>query len=249
MKDLNFLIILAYYQRPQIVLNALESIKNLTYKNWNLDFIDDSGDTNFQSTLFEYGLDNSKVNYIPIGDSNEQKNLQGGSRHGQFINQSIQNSNSDIVIILCDDDALINGSFEYLNEYYQLNPEVNWAYSKVLFYDPSKEHYSKATKECSYSHPGSSYEILNTWNKPLNPYCKVDSSQVSFRTKVFKESHIKFPSPQTRNLDASVFKRVFNHYGYCYPTFTYGQYKAAFDDCMGNRFKSNVNNEYQINNS
>lgn len=244
--DLNFLIILAYYRRPKMVLNALESIKNLTYQNWNLEFIDDSGDDDFKSTLLNYGLDNSKVNYTAIFDSEEQKELQGGSRHGEFMNKAIHNSNSDVVIILCDDDAIINGSFEYLNEYYQLNPKVYWAYSKVLFFDPSKEHYSEATKECRYTHPGSSYEILNSWETPIYPYCKVDGAQVSFRTKVFKEGNISYPSPQTRNLDAAIFEKIYNQYGYCYPTFTYGQYKAAFDDCMGNRFKNNVNDEYKI---
>ena len=36
-----FIIILAYYNRPKLVLHALESIKNLDYDNYEVHFIDD----------------------------------------------------------------------------------------------------------------------------------------------------------------------------------------------------------------
>ena len=235
MNKLKFSIILVYYKRPTIVLNALESIKNLSYDNWQLDFIDDSGDEEFKETLLNYGLDNSKVNYIPINDFESDKISQGGSRHGAFMNNSIHNSDSDIIIILCDDDALVNGSFEYLNEYYQLNPEVNWAYSKVLFFDPTKIHYLQSSFTTDYISKGFDFNILNQHKDPIYPYCKVDSSQVSFRTKIFKEGNIFYPSPQTKNLDASIFLEIYNKYGYCYPTFTYGQYKGVFEGQLGSR--------------
>jgi glycosyltransferase involved in cell wall biosynthesis len=247
MDKLKFLIILIYYKRPTIVLNALESIKNLSYNNWQLDFIDDSGNEEFKETLLNYGLDNSKVNYISINDSESNKISQGGSRHGAFMNNSIHNSDSDIIIVLCDDDALVNGYFEYLNEYYQLNPEVNWAYSKVLFFDPTKEHYTNSTSYPRYNHAGSTYHNLNKYENPINPHCKVDSSQVSFRTKVLKEGKIYYPSPQTRNLDAHIFEEICSKFGYCYPTFTYGQYKGAFKDQLGNRWVD-IQNEFKINN-
>ncbi len=235
--NLKFLIVLVYYKRPKMVLNALESIKNLSYGNWQLDFIDDSGDEEFRETLFNFGLDNNKINYIPINDSNDTKIQQGGSRHGEFMNSSIKNSDSDIIVILCDDDAIVNGYFEYLNEYYQLNPEVNWAYSKVYFYDPTKESYinGKTEDQLTYYHPGSTY-TLNRYSDPLIPMGKIDGSQITFRSKVFKEGNLWYPSPQTRGLDAAIFEQIIQKYGYCYPTFTYGQYKGAFADQLGNRW-------------
>jgi len=236
--DLNFLIILAYYKRPKMVLNALESIKNLTYQNWSLEFIDDSGDNNFESTLLNYGLDNSKVNYVAINDSEEQKLIQGGSRHGEFMNKAIHSSDSDVVVILCDDDALTSNYLKFLDSYYQLNPKVNWAYSKVRFFNPSSQHYLESTKTTSFTHQGTIYNNLNEWDGPINPYCKVDGSQVSFRTKVFKEGEIYYPSPQTRNLDAYIFDQIYSKYGKCYPTYFYGQHKGAFSDQLGNRFNT-----------
>lgn len=246
--NLKFLIVLVYYKRPNIVLNALESIKQLSYDNWQLDFIDDSGDDTFRNTLMNFGLDNKKINYFPVFDSEEQKKQQGGSRHGEFMNSSIKNSDSDIVVILCDDDAIVNGYLEYLNEYYQLNPEVNWAYSNVYFYDPTKESYlhGKLADQLTYKHPGSTY-TLNQYTEPISPMGKVDGSQITFRSTVFKSGDIWYPSPQTRQLDAAIFEQIVQRYGYCYPTFTYGQYKGAFADQLGNRW-TDTNNEFNITN-
>ena len=43
-KGLKFLILLFYYNRPKMVLNALTSINKLSYKNIEIAFIDDGSD-------------------------------------------------------------------------------------------------------------------------------------------------------------------------------------------------------------
>ena len=43
-KELKFLILLFYYNRPKMVLNALNSINKLSYKNFEIAFIDDGSD-------------------------------------------------------------------------------------------------------------------------------------------------------------------------------------------------------------
>ena len=117
MENTKFLIILAYYKRPVMVFNALNSIKNLQYQNWHLDFIDDSGDDSFKETLLNSGLDNSKIRYIPTYDTDEMKKSIGGSRHGHFMNESIKNSDADVVVILCDDDAIISDGLNKLDKF------------------------------------------------------------------------------------------------------------------------------------
>lgn len=244
--NLKFLIVLVYYKRPQMVLNALHSIKSLNYDNWHLHFIDDSGDDSFKDTLMTYGLDLTKVTYTPIMDSETQKMQQGGSRHGHYMNEAIKKSDSDVTVILCDDDAIVYGYFEYMDEYYQLNPDVNWSYCKLYFFDPSKEFYTESKQETSYDHPGSTYN-LNHHTSPLNPAGCVDSSQITFRTNVFRNTNIAYPSPQTRGLDASIFTQIINDFGLCYPNFVYGQYKGAFADQLGNRWRDGLN-EFEIRN-
>ncbi len=52
MNNLKFELIIAYYKRLKIVLNALESIKNSGYENWHLTFINNSGDNSFRREAF-----------------------------------------------------------------------------------------------------------------------------------------------------------------------------------------------------
>ena len=245
MNNLKFLIVLAYYKRPIIVRNALESLKQANYDNWELDFIDDSGDDAFKESLFGFGLDNSKVKYLPILDSVEQKNLQGGSRHGEYINNSIRNSDADVVIVLCDDDAILPNYFQDLNTFYNANPNVGWAYSKVKYYIPSIETYQQAEDNLQRVQQYGSIVDVNRHTTPINPDCACDASQVTFRRSSFVDKEIWFPYPQTRNLDSAIYNKMYQAWGPCYPTGIYGQCKGVFPDQLGCRptgdFNVNIN--------
>jgi glycosyltransferase involved in cell wall biosynthesis len=233
---MKFLILLAYYRRPQMVLNALESIKELQNDNFELVFIDDSGDNNFETTFNEFFPPEilKKSSYYAIMQDDVLKVNQHGSVHGYVMNQSIKESDADILIVLCDDDALIPTYLDDLDKFYTENPNINYAYSYVLYFDPSKQHYKEATIQPSYSHHGSTY-TLNMHSAPIDPFCNLDSSQVTFRTKCFKEDNIWYPYPQTRGLDAAIYKQFYKSYGPCYPTGVFGQFKGAFGDQLGNR--------------
>lgn len=246
-KDNKILILLFYYNRPQMVQNALKSINKSTYTNFTIAFIDDGSKSPglpiVEQTLKPELLD--KVIFYNTENTIEQKLQQGGSIFGKLANQAIKDTNCDLAIMLCDDDAITPGYLEYLNEYFKLNPEINHCYSKVLFYNPILEDYTKSKNTTDYKHKGTTYE-LNHYSKPINPYCKVDSSQVAWRIKCNLESNIWFPYPQTRNLDASLYKELFSKYGLCYPTHFYGQCKGTFGDQLGNRYIDNQN-EFKVN--
>lgn len=246
METLKFLILLFYYDRPEMVKNALQSINKSTYTNFTIAFIDDGSSTPGKSIVKEILSPDllSKVIFYNTNSSVEDKIKQGGSIFGKLANEALQTTNCDVALMLCDDDALTPGYLEYLNEYFKLNPEVNHCYSKVLFYDPTKENYTQSKETTSFSHAGSTYN-LNHYNTPIDPYCKVDSSQVAWRIKCNSENHIWFPYPQTRNLDASLYKQLYEKCGECYPTFIYGQCKGTFEDQLGNRFNS-ISEEYKI---
>lgn len=235
MENTKFLIVLAYYKRPKMVLNALSSIKDMKYSNWQLDFIDDSGDEDFRETLFDFGFDNSKVNYIPTFDTDEMKKSIGGSRHGKFMNDSIKNSDAEIVIVLCDDDALDVNYLENLNRYYEKNKSILWSYGYVKYFNPSIESYTEAVDSYGSRELRGSVDDLNRNTSALNPCYQCDGAQVSFRRKCFTEYDVWYPFPQTRNCDASIFSGMFNKIGWCYPNKSYTQCKGAFPDQLGNR--------------
>jgi len=232
MSDLKFLILLAYYKRPKIVLNALNSIKNLNYSNWELHFIDDSGDEFFKETLMSFGLPANKVKYIPILDTDEKKKTLGGSRHGEFLNNSIQTTDSDIVIILCDDDALCPNYLNQLNTFYS-DKNNAWGYCHVLFFDPYEEKVDQAKP--FPKNPDIGWWRLNLSRCPTSPVNRLDGSQITFRINALKEKNIKYPYPQTTNLDRAILEQMYAAYGECKFTSCIGQYKGWSSKQLGVR--------------
>ena len=236
MKNLKFELVIAYYKRPKIVLNALDSIKNSTYLNWNLTFIDDSGDDSFRETFNNFGLDSSKISYIPILMDDKEKLKIGGSIFGKYINDVILNSNSDIFILICDDDALTCDYMEKLNTFYKENPDAHWSYCHLNFYNPEIEMYSSSRNYCeNISLNGAD---LNSFSNPINPNSKVDSSQVSFKIDSLLNKNILYPYPYTSGLDAFIFNNFYNVWGYCPFNGIVGQHKGWFENQLGVRHSS-----------
>ena len=232
MSSLKYLILLAYYKRPKIVLNALDSIKKLKYENWELHFIDDSGDSSFKDTLFSFGLPLDKVKYIPTLDTDEVKKKNGGSRHGEFLNNSIRSTDSDVVIILCDDDALCDDYLNNLNIFYS-NKTNMWGYCHVLFFDPYEEKIEQAKPYPK--NPEIGWWMLNLPRCPSSPVNRLDGSQITFRISALKEKNITYPYPQTTNLDRAILQQMYSNYGECKFTSCIGQYKGWSTKQLGIR--------------
>lgn len=242
----SILILLFYYNRPEMIKNALDSIKNSNYTNFKIAFIDDGSETPGKPIVESYLPPEilSKTTFYNTNHSPEDKLNQGGSIFGYYANQAIKELNCDIAFMLCDDDALHPDYLSNLNKFFTNYPEVSYCYSQVLFYNPLKEKYTEGKFATPYTHPGSTYE-LNKHFLPINPSCKLDSSQVAWRTKCNFESNIWFPYPQTRSLDNSLYGDLYKHYGDCYPTKFVGQFKGVFEDQLGNRFIDGKN-EFEV---
>ena len=234
MTQLKFELVIAYYKRPTIVLNALESIKNLDYDNWHLTFIDDSGDTSFKNTLFEFGLDNNKVTYEPILMSDNDKVKIGGSIFGKYVNDAIKKNECDVVLLICDDDALLPDYLTNLNKFYNENPDKMWGYCHLKYFDPDTQHYSESSE--NFNSP-LGIPNLNRYTHPIKPSCVVDSSQVSFRKQAFVDSDVWYPYPHTADLDAHLFHNMSVFWGVCHFTNCIGQYKGWFADQLGKRMR------------
>jgi glycosyltransferase involved in cell wall biosynthesis len=112
------------------------------------------------------------------------------------MNKAIEESDSDIVIVLCDDDALFPDYLTNLNKFYEDNPDKSWCYSHVKFYNPEIETYIEAV-ESPYD---KSFNVasLNYHTTPIAPSCMVDSSQVSFRRNAFTDNQVWFPFHKQR---------------------------------------------------
>lgn len=230
MKDLmdnsiKFLVLVFYYERPELLENALFSVKKSTYKNWEMCVIDDG--INFPALpiinkcfSLEERIEH-KISYVQTFDTEERKASRGGSQFGEYANASIKTSDADIVLMLCDDDLLKDDYLEKLKDFYQDRPDVKYSYSHLDFYDPTIGLPTENNKVSDH------YTVyLNSKEHPINPTRELDSSQVSWRRKNWMDSGIQFPSPRTSNLDEVIYEHMYSAWGNCPFNSIISQYKG-----------------------
>lgn len=240
MKQNKFLIILAYYERPKIVLNALESILEMDYDNYEVHFIDDGSTQRGEEVVREKCASIiDKFTFHYIDNTPQQKEQQGGSIHGKYLNIAIQESDADYVMILCDDDAMYPTFFSKFNNF--LNNEGDnvkpYYYSNVVIYDCLKEDYKLGIERNDLS------KGINSFKEPISPSFKVDSSQVIYSRNRFIEDGLSYPHPQTKNLDAAMYSQMIHHWGLCYYTGLICQVKSFNRLNLGDRGNNLWNTE------
>lgn len=228
-----FLIILAYYERPKIVLNALESILEMDYDNFEVHFIDDGSRQKGEPIVRERCASIiDKFTFHYIDNTPQQKEKQGGSLHGKYLNIAIQQSDADYVMILCDDDAMNPSFFKEFNDFLNKeNDKKPYYYNHVIIYNCLSENYKNAIKRNDTNHR------LNRHTGSISPSCNVDSSQVIYSRKRFIDDGLSYPFPQTINLDANIYAQMLHKWGLCDYTSLISQIKSY----------NNLNLEYRKN--
>lgn len=232
---MKILVLLFYYNRPQLVRNALQSLLDTNYHNLDIQIIDDGSIVRVEPVVQElfnntYLQDKYQIHYI--NDTPEIKAARPGSIFGQVANEVMLRSDADICVMLCDDDAIYPTYFDNLCKYYSDNTTIHYAYSHVLLFNPVVDNYKECiSRENHFNH------IV-----PINPVNSVDASQVSWRLSASKAHNITFPYPQTSNLDAVLYQQLFNALGACHYTGCVGQYKGWFDGQLGRRSNAIVYN-------
>lgn len=218
------LILLPYYDRPLMVRYALESVLAHSNQDWELAVCDDGSKYPAEPVVSEYFPDDERVRLYRLEDTPEQKIAQGGSRHGAMLNQAMEESSADYVIILCDDDALYPDYLNNLEKFYADHLDVQYSYGHVSAYNPLENL-------PLINLPRNFAVNLNRFTKPINASCNVDASQVSWR----RSANIEFPAPLTAALDAVVYTRMYELWGPCVFNGIRTQYKGIYTGQMGNR--------------
>ncbi len=224
MNDIKFLIILVYFERPNMVENALCSIRSQTYSNYHVAFIDDGSKMEGSNVAVRY-INRDRLTLYRVEDTVEQKIQQGGSRHGEIMNIAIDENPSDVVVILCDDDALMNDYLEKLNEFYIANPECSYSYCHVRPFNPFHQFPMRFEMD--------KRSYFTNITHPVNASCVLDSSQVTYRTDC--NNVAPYRQYQTTNHDAVLYADLYEVFGPCVYNGIEGQYKGYFPDQMGTR--------------
>ena len=117
------LVLLFYYNRPNLVKIALKSILEHSYSNWEIAFIDDASEIPGKTIVEELLKEHlNKIKFYNTNDSIENKLSRGqehGSIFGKYAQIAVEESDADYVLMLCDDDALYPGYLENLNKYFK----------------------------------------------------------------------------------------------------------------------------------
>jgi len=229
---LKFQIVLVYYDRPHLVLNAFKSFNRITYPNYEIVIIDD-GSPRPVEPIARQNLNPDVLNrtrFINTGDSEADKFLMQGSRHGQFINNAFENTDADILIVVCDDDALIPSSLAYVAEWFENNPDKNYCYGHIIGFNPETHSIDNIAEVTHY---------LNHVD-PIMPSCQIDSSQGIFRIKAMIQDDVKYFWPSTRDLDAKLYTKAQDTWGECHFCGALIQYKAFFKNQLGARAETYI---------
>jgi hypothetical protein len=229
-EQLKILVMMAYYNRPLMVRNALKSIvkANEFHQNWHFIFGDDGSSIPGRPIVEEILKDNlDKVTFIESNSTFEDK-LKNGLLLGKYANEIMKDSDADVALVLCDDDELFPTYLMNLSKFFNENKDVLYCYSKVHVYNPlfqKSENVDNITGR------------YNQWNDQINPVGKLDVSQVAWRLDCCHKRNAWFgcstkiieDKPWVSDTDRSLFEQLHDKCGLCHPTNFVGQYKAVHD--------------------
>lgn len=227
---MKILVLCAYYDRPNMVRNALNSLVRQDFADWELAFVDDTSAVPGEPVVREILSEHlHKVRFFNTHDPDKKAR---GSIFGKFWNEALLASDADISLILCDDDALYPGYLKGLSAWFEKHPREKYSFGHVVPFDPfqvrSLESVPRNTK----------YWLNRRWR--VKPYQRLDASQVAWRNEAFRDHGVRFPFPKTKDLDSALYVQLYKLYGRCPFNGMIAQYKAIFPDQLGNRPKSDL---------
>jgi hypothetical protein len=228
---MKFLILLFYYERPEMLNSAIQSVLQQDYHEWEVFLIDDGVKFKARDHVDLRCFSENKLTLVEIGD-NEQVKLKrqerqssfGGSIFGAFANTAMSTTDATHAIMLCDDDELKPDYLSKLRDWYSCN-DSNYSYCHLEFKDPN----NGSSVENDYT------RYLNSKSHPINPVNEVDSSQVSWSVEAWRNSGIHFPYPQTSHLDRSIFQQMYSSWGDCRFNGITGQIKGIHKEQLIHR--------------
>ena len=237
---MKILILLTYYERPELVKNFLRSLLkvNANYQDWHLAFIDD-GSIRKGRPIVERILGNlaEKVTFYDSEMSPDMKKICGGSYIGLYMNQAIRNSDAELVIMAGDDDEMCPDYLNNLEKFFACRPDCMSCYSNVYVYNPLIE---RATDTYRLYSDDPSWKGHQWFGKPINPSMKVDGIQCCWRRKCCTTYGAYFPYPIISNHDAMFFQELYERCGSSFYSGFVGMWKGRHDGQLIKRIQQNT---------
>lgn len=230
---LKALVILLYYDRPNMLRNALRSFAEAASQHANsVLVVNDDGSPRPADPIVRemFPEEFGKTIFVKRSDITWEKKAASGGLVGMAMNRIIAGSDADFAMMLCDDDMLHPQAIRAAAGFFANNPDILSCYGHVLRYDPLAYNGCGVPEDAS---PDGFQVPLNAHVGPINGCCLVDASQVAWRLSCNKERSCWFDYPRTKDLDARFFNELFHRCGPMHFAGCVFQYKGVHPRQLG----------------
>lgn len=157
--------ILTSFNRPVWVRQALASVAEQQYRNFELIVIDESTEFNICDALAGFRFPSLLLTHYTVSEDKRSTT----NRLSINVNKGLLQASGDLVCFLADDDYLFPGWFEDANSFFIKNKDVVAAFGRLHYSESPDMDFSKSG-ECRF------------FESPLTePFSKLDHNQIIHR--------------------------------------------------------------------
>ena len=181
-------VIMSSYNRTQYIKEAIESILNQTYKDFEFIIIDDCSKKETQDVIENYAQNDERIIFL----KNEYNMGQALTR-----NRGLEIAKGEYIAILDDDDISLPIRFEKQVEYMDKNPEIILSGTDIETFGGNEI----SSSWVDLFDP----EIISVLINFYNPFC---ASTLMFRNNFIKEHNIKYDNSVCHVEDYDLYRQI-----------------------------------------
>lgn len=157
-------VILASFNRPYWVRQAIKSVADQTYKNYQLVVVDESNILDIHEVVREFKLTEVAIKKNLVAPEQRSKT----NRLSMNINEGLRAATGDLICYLADDDYYYPTWFEQAVAFFKSSPGVGAAFGKLVYSNSREMEFITDPAPVN----------LRFFNEVLsNPFDKVDHNQ------------------------------------------------------------------------
>lgn len=204
-------VIMNSYNRPKRIRDAVASVQEQSYTNWELFIVDDNSNEQTQRVLAQIESQEPRCTLLHSGV--DEKDRFRTTRYATCINLAIPRLTGDLVTYLTDDDVYYPQRFEKMVSVFQSNPEIYIVYGRQRLAGINDGRIVPlGTRElvgitrspanhvdhCSVMHRRSCFAMVPRWNDDEGLWCAADSIFFSELAKYWAFYPIDFITDEHR---------------------------------------------------
>lgn len=193
-------VILTSYNRPELVLEAMKSVKAQTYPYWICWVMDDGSNKQTQDIIQSLANTDDRFQPVFLVVPAEERYTQ--TRYAVAINEALKRSSGDLITYLTDDDIFYTERLKYMAAVFEdSSVYVVYGEQRVVAWD---EHHN----------------IQGAWirrnvGRTREPVCRVDHNSIMHRRSCLQQTGLWDTHPMHWGAgDAQFFRKLVEYYDF-----------------------------------